>query len=439
MELEQAPEVITLNSVMDQEGATVSAANPDDHRPAVEGFDPEGMTKDFLERGAKEAEADRISRTKKEKGDEEGYDSGVEGETEKDVEREALSDGDGELTEDGEEGSSEDSQTSELGTIKFKAGDKTIEVPRDAELEIKINGKKESRTLDEWRSMVSGEVHVQRETSRLGRVDKELKQARADFDAQTERANHNIEVLTEFVKNGDLFGFTEFYARLKGEDPEPLFQEMLGQTLKSMQDFAKMTPKEREYHRKLKRYEMQEKYSQKEQQKLEQQYASKQKVEGLQKTLGEHGFTFDQWQETLEDLAQKEAQGEELGYGLDEAQELTENHIIEYMLKKDLSERLENSISEVNKKLLSDEDFVNRLKGAVVKAESLNGRMPASEVTKFVRMAIKKDQKAIAENLNGKVKKTTSSQVPSSSQKEGFAPRNEEELWEMIKEGSFSS
>lgn len=315
-------------------------------------------------------------------------------------------------------------------SIKIKAGDKEIAVPKDGEVEVKINGKVETMSLQEALNKASGNIHVERETARLGRERKEFHTEKETFHKEAAQVNANAEALLEMQ---DPYELCEYICELKGGDPEKLFEEMIANTLKHLEMYRGMTPRERQLaneNRKFKRMEK-ARTAEKKTEETQQQLAAK-RVE-VESSLTESGFNMGDFNNTLSELHELIQSGKEAGYGFDDLESPTEEDVINYMIAKDLDNRVISGIKALAPKLSADVEFVNKVKSAIIKTETLHGKMSPTEVNTFLKEALKLDNKALSENLNKKVSaKGTNSKLVNSHEQEDDADEGFDSLDEMM-------
>ena len=320
--------------------------------------------------------------------------------------------------------------------FSFEVDGKEVKVPKDAEVELKIDGKKEKMTLQEALNQASGKIHVHRELNRVRERETKLETSISDFRAETAKVNANAEALLEIK---DPYELCEYICDLKGGDPDQMFQDMLRNTVEHYQRYSKMTETELQQDRKLRRYERMERQRNAELKQSEAVKASTQKEQQLVETLKEEGFEKEQFFSTLDELKQKADNGEELGFGLDSIENPTEDDIIDYMAAKDLHDRVTNGVTKLSADLTSDTAFIEKAKQALLRYESLSGKMNQAEVDSFVRQALELDNKALSESLSRKAKKAKSKPVNSQEQEfdEDEGPGSLEELNNSLRNLSF--
>ena len=298
--------------------------------------------------------------------------------------------------------------------LKLKDGEKELEIPKDAMVEVKVSGKLESMTLQEALNKASGAVHIERETSRLGRERKE-------FEDTITNMNQTVAKLNEAA---DPFDFAATLAELQGKDPDEMYANLLQNVAKEVQRYQTMSPEQinaelhqKKLERKLSDYERKEAT----QRETQEKQASR---EEFHSSLTEQGIEVNEFEETLSDLALKAKNGEEMGFGLDSIDNPDENDIVDYILAKKLDDRVMSAVNSVNKDLGSQTEFINKVKKAVIQTEVLNGgkQLSPKEVSYVVQQAFELDNKALSESLSRKVndsRKTNSKLVNSEEQEEG--------------------
>lgn len=313
--------------------------------------------------------------------------------------------------------SREDGEPTEKSSdsIVFKVGDKEVPVSKDAQVELKVNGKKETFTLQEALNQASGGVHVSRELNRVKDMETKLNNDRTEFQKATDQVNANAQALLEIK---DPYELCEYICDLKGGDPDELLEQMVNSTVEHLEKYRNMTERERELERENRKYKRAERAREAEEKITQQKTQSSEKEAALVSSLEEEGFTKDDFFKTIEDLSEKTKNGEELGFDLDSIENPTEDDIIHYMVAKDLDDRVMSGLNELNPDLAEDLEFIGKLKQAIVRTESLGGKMSQPKVTSFIQEALKLDNKALAESLSKKAKDANSKKVNSRGQED---------------------
>lgn len=315
------------------------------------------------------------------------------------------------------------------GEISFKVDGKEVKVSKDAEVQIKVNGKTETISLQDALNKASGGIHVEREINRVKTREQNLEKSISEFREQTAQVNANAEALLEIK---DPYELCEYICDLKGGDPDELFNEMLRSTAEYAKKYSEMTPREIEQDRKLRAYERKERQEKARAASSEKAEARTKQETELKTRLEEHEYSMDHYLSTVDELVSKAQNGEELGFGLDSIEKPSEDDIVDYMIARDLHERVSESISGINDSLLEDTEFVERVKKAVLGVELLSGKMTQAEVNSLAKAALDKDNKALSESLSKKAKSAKSKKV-SSQEQEDEGPQTLEALHEQMR------
>lgn len=312
-----------------------------------------------------------------------------------------------------------------------KQDGKDVDLSPDTTFSIKVNGKMEDVTLGEVLKTASAGVHYQRELSQIGRDRKKLEGERDDFYAESKAISAKAEAI---MSAEDPYDVAQLIAEMKGEDPDKVFNEMINNTVSAIKRWKEMSPRERAQERELRKYKREELKRNAEKTTHEKTQAATQKRETLTEDLKGFGFEFSDFQNALSEIQELSQNGEELGFGLDDAENIDEDDIIGWMVEKDIWERLESAVEPINPKLLDDEEFTTRARKAIYKVESLHGKMTEAEVTQFINGAIEEETKATSESLSRKAKRrTTSKPAHSREQDDDDGPVNIQEYMDSMR------
>lgn len=339
-----------------------------------------------------------------------------EGEDESEADEDSTETQESEENEESEfedEESRETQEEVEREVFKLKDGEKDLEIPKDAKVELKIDGKMETMTLQEALNNASGSIHVERGVAKLGRDRKEFEDAVKQVNVNAKR----------IIEAEDPYEMCEIIGEMQGKDGDEVYGELMEKTIREIERLRGMTPeqiekdrKDRKRDRLLKEYEAKEEIRKKEAQKLEDR-------EVFHKHLESQGLEVSEFEEAIAELQEKASKGEEFGFGLDSLKDITQNDIVDYVIAKKSHERVVNGIKSVDSKLLTQPEFIKKVQMALVQTESLNGgqKLSPKEVSELVRKAFELDNKALSESLSRKVKnskKTKSEAVNSEEQEE---------------------
>lgn len=300
--------------------------------------------------------------------------------------------------------------------VSYKHGDKEGEVPKEALFDLKVNGKIEQVTLQEMKNRASAVINADRVNAELGRERKAFKDEQNRWGGEVDRIAANMEAI---IATEDPLQMAEYIADLKGVSPEEVYEKILQSSYNHLLELQEMTPKEREQAKQLRQYDRQRKQEDSQRKVWEQRSQQQTKVSETQRMVEEEGFTMGDFQGALDEVTEKVKNGETLGYGLDEIKEINESVIVDYLVVKDVNTRVVSALGAENKEMASDENFINKVVGAVIRTESLDGKLEANEVAEFIKQALRLEGKAVKESLTRRVASSaTSSKNTISNSKE---------------------
>lgn len=294
-------------------------------------------------------------------------------------------------------------------------GDKEVKLSEDTTFEVKINGKTEEVTLAEMMKTASAGIHYQRELSQLGRQKKKFESERDSFYEDSRRVSANAEAI---LSADDPYDVAVLIGELKGQNPDEVFNQMVNNTVEAIKRWQGMTERERQLERENRKYRREALKREAEQKVHTRTKEAEAKRANLTSELEDAGFTFDDFQNTIAELKEAVDAGDEIGFGLDEAENITEDDIITYMIERDIWNRLESSLNKVNSKLLDDDEFVERARRAVYKVESLHGKMSEADFEVFINGAVEAEKKATVESLSRKAQKRPNSKRATSHEQD---------------------
>lgn len=300
---------------------------------------------------------------------------------------------------------------SDVEKIAVNFGGKEYEVPKDAEVSIQVNGKKEKITIQEALNRASGALHIERETSSLGRKKAELEKIETAHREKVQKIEADLTALRELE---DPYEICEYVAALQGKDSAKIFEEMVRKTADFLERRSRMTPEQIEIERENRRLKLWVKQRETQEKQQQERQTQAQKQEALKQELESYGFSNEDFVNAIEEIREKLSAGEELDLGLDKDEPITKDTIIDYLLRNDLNNRLETAVSSVNSQAKSDPKIMEKLFDAVVQAESLRGKFTEADLKKFVTAALAQEKKATSESLSRKAQLRPKSQPANS-------------------------
>jgi hypothetical protein len=311
--------------------------------------------------------------------------------------------------------------------VKLFDGDKEVTIPREAKVDVKINGKVEQMALQDVINKASGAINVDRENANLGRERKAFKQEQEKYYSEAAKINANVR---NILSTDDPLELAEYIADLHGQDPEAVYEKILTSAYDHLKSLQEMTPRERELQKQNRSFMRQQKFRQAQEASMAQRGQMESKKAETMSLLAEEGFTMSDFNDAINELTNKIQSGEPIGYGLDEIREINESAIVDYLIVKDTNGRIVSALESHNKKdMASDEEFTNKVVAAVLKTEGLSGKMSQTEMSLFIKQALQLEGKAVKENLTKRVEQSaTNSQSISSkteNEEEGFGSIDE--------------
>lgn len=310
----------------------------------------------------------------------------------------------------------EDAESDEYIIARAKNG-KGVKVSKEALVDLKVDGKIEQVTVQEAINRASGAIALDRKHTELGRERAALIKEREKFEEETQLTNDNLSALQEIAQNGTPEDFVQYYGALTGKDPGALLEKIISNAIDYAQRFSAMTDTERMLYNENRKYKFQQNLQKITQQRVAKKQAFDQERATVESALTSDGLSFKDFLEAAKDVRQQIEKGTLQG-------QYSALDIVEYAgwLKTDTS--VKEGISSVNKALLGDVEFVNRVTRAIHKTQQADGeRMSPVEIRKFVQRASDAQKKGISESLNKKVARhnksgKTNSKIASSRNQE---------------------
>lgn len=214
--------------------------------------------------------------------------------------------------------------------LKLKAKDSEYEVPADALVTVKVDGKPEQVSIQEAINRYSQQKH-------LDEVYRKYKTERTMFDQERGRMNQVLSKAQEMlVKNQDLEGFIEWMGEAYGEDGTKWYQDAMSKLTAQMQEWSTLTPEERrikELERENARFK-QRKQESAQQHKQKQEYGKF--VQTVEAQMSTAGITKQDMVNAYDDL-------KSLGY---KSEQISPESLISYHKNMQVINTVETSLKE---------------------------------------------------------------------------------------------
>lgn len=236
-----------------------------------------------------------------------------------------------------------------IKAIKLKAGETDIEVPVDAKILKKIDGKEVEVTLEEALNQYAGKVAWEK---RFNQLDKERK----TFQTERSQIESVINKFVDLSKGTDPLKAVDFLVEINGGDPVSFRKQLRSQMAPQLKEFLELTPEQQ----KLKETEEENGYYKRlhEERVKEQTFTKKQQEfqSKVEKMLEESGLDQDTFVETYKELAPlyKQVAGKDLEQ--EEPHKAVEN-VIKYRKEVELESSMTELVKNVNKELDGDKLF----------------------------------------------------------------------------------
>lgn len=305
--------------------------------------------------------------------------------------------------------------------VVAKDGEKSLKIPKQALVDIKIDGKIESLPLKEVLNRASGAVHIEREASRIGRERKALEVERAEWREKAENTKQNMETLQELIQNAGPEEVAAYFAHLKGEDPNVMFNSIIQNALKYAEQFEGLTEREVQLLNENRKYKLDQFIASKRAKANEAKQAQEAEKRQMAEEAKRRNVTSEDWNKYSAELLERMKSGE-----LD--REISSpKDVFDYIDERKREMKVEAAIGGVQKSLLRDSEFKTRVAEAVVIIEATRKRvMSPEEVKALVRHAAELDKKALSDTLNQKASRAVKSGFATSQNGKSPKPKNDE-------------
>jgi hypothetical protein len=332
---------------------------------------------------------------------EETYDASMEESDEE--ESEAVGDdaddeeeGDEEYEEEEEEGDEESVETNKsFLEAKTKDG-KSVQVPKDAIFDVKVDGEIKQLSAQEVVDLASGNLYIDQEITKVRAEKDALTADRQTFENEATVARENMEMLYELSQNGTPEDVVEYWGILKGEDPTKMLEGWVSKAVQYAQQLQKMTPGERQLYNQNRQLQVRQKMTERATAKAQKEERLRQERATVETELGKHGLKWDDWMNSANEITKKLEAGEMSGT-------ISPMDVVNYALKGSHDQLVRNAITKVDKSSFSNLDFISKISKAILREESLSGeRLSLKEATKLVRRKLEKDKARLSENLSKK-------------------------------------
>ncbi len=229
-------------------------------------------------------------------------------------------------------------------TYKLRNGETETEVAAESMVPVKVNGKTEMVKLQEVLNGYSGQSHLDRQFN-------QFKKEKTEFESQRSALVGVVSKINQALSDGDFRGFVDIVAESMGQDPDKIYNEMIGKIEEKAEQTALLSDEEKTYAKSQRELE----YYKSKEQKLKEAAAKQKEFQTLdakvQKILDTSKLDKQTFVNRYEEIVK---------LGSVKPQDITPEMVAKYhsnMVKietvekviEELAPELENKIDEVNK------------------------------------------------------------------------------------------
>ena len=248
----------------------------------------------------------------------------------------------------------EPAKTAEQKRLKIQHGEEAFDLPLDAKVPVKIDGKVEQVSLSEALARYSQQKH-------LDQKYQDYKKEKATFDTERGKMKDMIDRVHDLLVNKkDIRGFIETVAEPLGLDPSELYQQTVTQMEAKFEEAQTLSPEER----KAKALEEELSYFRRKQDEAKQQAAkakSQQELEAkVESVLQTTGMDKAAFVKSYDELVK-------LGF---QPESLTAEQIGSYYRNVQTINRIETKLAEKNPELAQDQATIERLATLAIQTQA---------------------------------------------------------------------
>jgi len=248
----------------------------------------------------------------------------------------------------------EPAKTAEQKRLKIQHGEEAFDLPLEAKVPVKIDGKVEQVSLSEALARYSQQKH-------LDQKYQDYKKEKATFDTERGKMKDMIDRVHDLLVNKkDIRGFIETVAEPLGLDPSELYQQTVTQMEAKFEEAQTLSPEER----KAKALEEELSYFRRKQDEAKQQAAkakSQQELEAkVESVLQTTGMDKAAFVKSYDELVK-------LGF---QPESLTAEQIGSYYRNVQTINRIETKLAEKNPELAQDQATIERLATLAIQTQA---------------------------------------------------------------------
>jgi hypothetical protein len=269
--------------------------------------------------------------------------------------------------------------------LKFKVGDKEVELAASAMVPVKINGKVTEVPIQEVINRYSQQKH-------LDDIYRTYKTEKAQFDTERQKISDVISKSYEMLsQKKDLRGFVEYMSEALGVDGQKLYSEAVDKIRQAFEEESTLTPEER----RLKQLEEENTFYKTKAEAQRTAEAESKKAKALEsqveQVMTKAGLDKSTFVQAYDELVQS---------GI-EAAKLTPEMVGQYWTNKRTVEKIETRLSDINAELATEEN-IERLATLAIQTGATEQEIEEVIQQLYANQAEKKLAKKINKTLKAK-------------------------------------
>jgi hypothetical protein len=302
-------------------------------------------------------------------------------------------------SEESEEGQ-EESQVADVKAFKAKYGDKDLDIPEEAVIPVKVNGKDVPLKIkDAVQAFVKQDEFNRNMDRRVGAVSHKEKKLEEEYGSIQEKAQSVIKLAAQ----GDFIPGIRALAKMVGMTSNSEIVQLEKAMLDNLDNIQKVwtqkTPEQREAYFANRRAEELQKELEATRKSTERQQGEAQLKSKVQTLIEHNGLTEETFWQNYQELAEA-AVGE--GQLFKDPREIQPEDVVAYHKQVQVVRKVDSALKKVNPALL-EEPIADEL----IKLVAAQDDFTAEDVEKIVRDALGAPSKTV-ENLNRKVEQANS-------------------------------
>jgi len=269
--------------------------------------------------------------------------------------------------------------------LKFKVGEKEVELAASAMVPVKINGKVTEVPIQEVINRYSQQKH-------LDDIYRTYKTEKAQFDTERQKISDVISKSYEMLsQKKDLRGFVEYMSEALGVDGQKLYSEAVDKIRQAFEEESTLTPEER----RLKQLEEENTFYKTKAEAQRTAEAESKKAKALEsqveQVMTKAGLDKSTFVQAYDELVQS---------GI-EAAKLTPEMVGQYWTNKRTVEKIETRLSDINAELATEEN-IERLATLAIQTGATEQEIEEVIQQLYANQAEKKLAKKINKTLKAK-------------------------------------